>query len=77
MIIEFEEKYKKLRKRVKEGYFESLLKEIILENDYQAEIYLKPSEEILREKTEEEEENGEKQPDLSIEDLEQEERHHE
>lgn len=72
VIIEFEEKYKKLRKRVKEGYFESLLKEIILENDYQAEVYLEPSEEILREKTEEEEENGEKQPDLSIEDLEQE-----
>ncbi len=65
-MIEFEETYVKMRILVKEGYFESLLKEIVLENDYEAEVSLEPLEKA-EEKGEEEE--TEDLPGLSADDL--------
>lgn len=66
-MIEFEETYRKMRTLVKEGYFESLLKEILLENDYEAEVSLEPLEKA-EEKGQTEEET-EDLPGLSADDL--------
>ena len=66
-MIEFEETYVKMRTLVKEGYFESLLKEILLENDYEAEVSLEPLEKA-EEKMQTEEET-EDLPGLSADDL--------
>ena len=38
-MIEFEETYRKMRTLVKERYFEALLRETFLENDYEAEVF--------------------------------------
>ena len=65
-MIEFEETYVKMRTLVKEGYFESLLKEILLENDYEAEVFLEPLEKAEEKGQEEETEDL---PGLSADDL--------
>ena len=65
-MIEFEETYRKMRTLVKEGYFESLLREIILENDYEAEVSLEPLE---RAEEKGQEEETEDLPGLSADDL--------
>ena len=65
-MIEFEETYRKMRTLVKEGYFESLLKEILLENDYEAEVSLEPLEKAEEKGQEEETEDL---PGLSADDL--------
>ncbi len=65
--IEFEETYRKMRTLVKEGYFESLLREILLENDHEAEVSLEPLEKA-EEKMQTEEET-EDLPGLSADDL--------
>lgn len=41
-ILEFEETIEEIRKKVDTGYFEELLKEVILENQYQAEVLMEP-----------------------------------
>ncbi len=66
-MIEFEETYRKMRTLVKEGYFESLLREILLENDHEAEVSLEPLEKA-EEKMQTEEET-EDLPGLSADDL--------
>ncbi len=66
-MIEFEETYMKMRTLVKEGYFESLLREILLENDHEAEVSLEPLEKA-EEKMQTEEET-EDLPGLSADDL--------
>lgn len=66
-MIEFEETYVKMRTLVKEGYFESLLKEILLENDYEAEVSLEPLEKAEEKRQTEEE--TEDLPGLSADDL--------
>ena len=66
-MIEFEETYRKMRTLVKEGYFESLLREILLENDHEAEVSLEPLEKA-EEKGQTEEET-EDLPGLSADDL--------
>ena len=65
-MIEFEETYRKMRTLVKEGYFESLLREILLENDYEAEVFLEPLEKAEEKGQEEETEDL---PGLSADDL--------
>ena len=65
-MIEFEETYMKMRTLVKEGYFESLLREILLENDYEAEVFLEPLEKAEEKGQEEETEDL---PGLSADDL--------
>lgn len=65
-MIEFEETYRKMRTLVKEGYFESLLREILLENDYEAEVSLEPLE---RAEEKGQEEETEDLPGLSADDL--------
>ena len=65
-MIEFEETYRKMRTLVKEGYFESLLREILLENDYEAEVSLEPLEKAEEKGQEEETEDL---PGLSADDL--------
>ena len=66
-MIEFEETYRKMRTLVKEGYFESLLREVLLENDHEAEVSLEPLEKA-EEKMQTEEET-EDLPGLSADDL--------
>ncbi|MDD6441875.1 MAG: insulinase family protein [bacterium] len=44
-ILEYEEIYANLQKKISEGYFEHLLKEMLLENPYHTEVYLEPEEE--------------------------------
>lgn len=66
-MIEFEDIFEKMRTRVREGYFEGLLREILLENDYEAEVVLKPSEQDKARRAEEEE--AEEIPGLSVDDL--------
>ena len=65
-MIEFEETYRKMRTLVKEGYFESLLREILLENDHEAEVSLEPLEKAEEKGQEEETEDL---PGLSADDL--------
>lgn len=65
-MIEFEETYRKMRTLVKEGYFESLLREILLENDHEAEVSLEPLE---RAEEKGQEEETEDLPGLSADDL--------
>ena len=66
-MIEFEETYRKMRTLVKEGYFESLLREILLENDHEAEVSLEPLEKAEEKRRTEEE--TEDLPGLSADDL--------
>ena len=66
-MIEFEETYRKMRTLVKEGYFESLLREILLENDHEAEVSLEPLEKAEEKRQTEEE--TEDLPGLSADDL--------
>ena len=66
-MIEFEETYVKMRTLVKEGYFESLLREILLENDHEAEVSLEPLEKAEEKRQTEEE--TEDLPGLSADDL--------
>ncbi len=66
-MIEFEETYRKMRTLVKEGYFESLLREILLENDHEAEVSLEPFEKAEEKRQTEEE--TEDLPGLSADDL--------
>ena len=66
-MIEFEETYMKMRTLVKEGYFESLLREILLENDHEAEVSLEPLEKAEEKRQTEEE--TEDLPGLSADDL--------
>ncbi len=66
-MIEFEETYRKMRILVKEGYFESLLREVLLENDHEAEVSLEPLEKAEEKRQTEEE--TEDLPGLSADDL--------
>lgn len=66
-MIEFEETYRKMRTLVKEGYFESLLREVLLENDHEAEVSLEPLEKAEEKRQTEEE--TEDLPGLSADDL--------
>ncbi len=66
-MIEFEETYVKMRTLVKEGYFESLLREVLLENDHEAEVSLEPLEKAEEKRQTEEE--TEDLPGLSADDL--------
>ena len=66
-MIKFEETYRKMRTLVKEGYFESLLREILLENDHEAEVSLEPLEKAEEKRQTEEE--TEDLPGLSADDL--------
>lgn len=65
-MIEFEETYRKMRTLVKERYFEALLRETFLENDYEAEVFLEPLEKVEEKKQKEETEDL---PALSVDDL--------
>lgn len=70
-MIEFEDTYVKMRTLVREGYFESLLGEIILENEHEAEVILEPFEKEEEKKAAEKgtEEELEELPGLSADDL--------
>lgn len=68
-MLEFEHTIASLRKKAENGYFENLLKEIILENQYQAEVLMMPD--CMEAETEiENDKESEKPESLTEKDLE-------
>lgn len=53
--LEYGKIFDDLKKKVNEGYFENLIKEVLLENNHSCEIVLKPSKELGKIRREKEE----------------------